>query len=116
MAAGGKSLYGALRNGLIHHYDPKLIVVDGHRIELGISWRREPHLSLRDGRLYLNVQQMATDLGAAFDSYEQALRADATLRDRLWCRRTREEQLCDPSEAEAWRGLLGSAAERGSRP
>lgn len=111
-----KSLYEALRNGLIHHYDPKSIVVDGQRIELAISWRREPHLSLRGSRLYLNVQQMAIDLGAAFKSYEQELRADATMRERFQqtARKDRETYVVDRSEAEAWRTLLGLTGERNS--
>ena len=73
-----KSLYDALRNGLVHHYDPKLIVVDGQRIELCISWRERPHLSIEGARFNLNVQRMAVDLRVAFDDYEQALRADSS--------------------------------------
>jgi hypothetical protein len=110
-----KSLYGALRNGLVHHYDPKLIVVDDRRVELCLSWRERPHLSLEGARLYLNVQRMADDLRRTFDDYEQALRADATLRDRFQStRKDREEHVSDQYEAEAWRALLGSAGKEGS--
>ncbi len=106
-----KSLYGALRNGLIHHYDPKVIVVDERRIELAISWRNEPHLSLRAGRLYLNVQQLAADLASAFENYERELRADPALRERLCdrVRKGREQNVPSQSrEAEAWRVLLAA--------
>ncbi len=78
-----KSLYHALRNGLVHHYDPKQIIVDGRRVECFVSWRERPHLSLEDARVYLNVQQMAIDLRRAFDDYDRALRADARLRDEF---------------------------------
>ena len=113
-----KSLYGALRNGLVHHYDPKLIVVDGRAVELVISWRQQPHLSLQGGRLYLNVQQMAADLRTAFDDYEHVLHADPALRDRFLQkgRKDREAHVHNYVEAEAWRALLDSACERSSHP
>jgi len=103
-----KSLYEALRNGLVHHYDPKVIVVDGRRIELCISWRERPHLSLQGARVYLNVQQMAVDLRGTFEDYEAVLRHDAALRDRFWRRAgTGEVHVYSPQEAQAWRELLG---------
>jgi hypothetical protein len=90
--------------------------VDGQRIELCISWRERPHLSLEGARLNLNVQRMAVDLRGAFDDYEQALRADSSLRDRFWQRaKERVMHVRNPAEAEAWRKLVFSEQATGTQ-
>ena len=62
------SLFDALRNGIAHGYATKTIVVAGSRVEIGVSWRERQHLSFDPigELLYLNVQQLAKDLEAAF--------------------------------------------------
>jgi len=44
----GKSVYDILRNGLVHRYDTADIRIEGKTIRLAISWRAEPHLSVKD--------------------------------------------------------------------
>jgi len=41
----GRTIYNALRNGLIHSYDTKYIIYDGKTIVLCISWGKKRHLS-----------------------------------------------------------------------
>ncbi len=107
-----KSLYAALRDGLVHGYDAKDILVDGRRVEITISWREEPHLTFSPDRqmLYVNVQQMASDLRAAFADYETLLRGDVTDRDHFITRRREGKELCPEGEQrDAWRALLNDA-------
>ena len=106
-----KSLFAALRNGLVHHWQAKRIVFEGGAIQLYISWRDHPHLEFADGCLYLNVPHMAADLRDAFDDYEKELRADPVLRDDLR-RRSHEpvQVVYDNHEVEAWRALMFSGA------
>jgi hypothetical protein len=37
------SLYDALRNGLVRAYEPQRLVINGHEIGLGLSWRQRAH-------------------------------------------------------------------------
>jgi len=103
-----KSLYDALRNGLVHAYETKRISVDGREIELLVSWRGRRHLSLDTGRVYLNVPRMADDLRRAFDDYDTTLRSDAAMRERFWKRseQDRVQPVGDRAEVAAWRELL----------
>src|SRR2546426_7151758 len=40
-----ESLYDALRNGIVHGYDTKFIIVASHRVEIVVSWKQHPHLT-----------------------------------------------------------------------
>jgi hypothetical protein len=115
-----QSLYDALRNGIVHGYATKRLIVNAHRIELSVSWRKERHLSLdaESGVLYLNVQQMATDLRDAFARYEDALRTDAAARRSFQSKRRKAREVQPQGEQKAaWLRLLGSAplSDRRSR-
>jgi hypothetical protein len=89
------------------------LIANGRRIVLSVSWRQEPHLSLDTGTgvLYLNVQQMATDLRDAFARCESVLRTDAAARRsfQIKRRKKREVQNLGEQEKAAWLGLLGPA-------
>jgi hypothetical protein len=39
-----QSLFDALRNGVVHGYATKTLIVNGRRIELSVSWREQQHL------------------------------------------------------------------------
>ena len=103
------SLFDALRNGIVHRYVTKAVVVDGTRIEINISWREKPHLNLdkQDGVLYLNVPTMAAQLRGAFDAYEIDLRAnEAACRRFVERHRKARESYPQGAELAAWRQLL----------
>ena len=102
------TLYNALRNGLVHTYETKTVLASGRQIELVLSWRERPHLTFEDDRLFLNVRDIVSGLGRAFNAFTQRLRDDAELRDRFWQRsqRARTLDVLDPRETEAWRRLL----------
>jgi hypothetical protein len=102
------SLFNALRNGVVHGYRTKAVVVDGRRLEISVSWRQMRHLSFDASRqtLYLNVQQMAADLRRAFEAYEDLLRSNAAARDTYLKRRRGAEVHPPAAQLEAWRRIL----------
>jgi len=106
-----ESLYGALRNGLVHGYEPKVIDLGAQRVKLALSWRERPHLSFSDEWLCLNVQEMARELRQAFVDYELRLREDSALRDGFRQRRARHRvhKVLGGDELAAWRALLGGS-------
>lgn len=109
----GRSLYDALRNGLVHRYEVKLLMVGGEEVEVSISWRERRHLSVEGARLYLDAERLVADLRRAFEHYEAALRAEPELRDRFveqWGRE-RVREVRTRAETDAWRELLERAPD-----
>jgi hypothetical protein len=56
-----KSLYRAVRGGLMHRYEARVIVVDGDAVGIAIAWRGERHVIDRD-RVYLSAERLVADL------------------------------------------------------
>lgn len=112
-----RCLFGLLRNGLVHRYDTADIRVEGRIIRLGLSWRAEPHLSIKkiDGvpNLVLNVTTLCADLFRAFAEYREELKTSAEARDRFFCT-YRETGTCDvsvPAQVAAWKAIAKDAFE-----
>lgn len=110
-----RSLFDLLRNGLVHRYDTADIRVEGRVIRLALSWRAEPHLSVKDidgvPNLILNVTKLCADLFSAFDEYREELKGSAEARDRFF-RTYRETGTFDvnvPAQVEAWKALVKDA-------
>jgi hypothetical protein len=106
-----RSLYDALRNGIVHGYATKALIVNGQRLELSISWREHRHLSFDavGGILYLNVQQMAADLHEAFTRYENVLRADAAARESFQRKRRKAREVHPQGDQKAaWLDVLNA--------
>jgi len=110
-----RSLFDIMRNGLIHRYDTANIRVEGRVIRLALSWRAEPHLSIKeiDGApsLVLNVTTLCADLFRAFDEYREELKTSAEARDRLF-RTYRETGTFDvnvPAQVAAWKAVVAGA-------
>ena len=104
-----QSLYDALRNGIVHGYATKAIVIDGRQVEIGVSWREQQHLSLdRVHRIvFLNVAAMADHLRHAFEHYEALLRSDTEARERFVRQRRRGRDVSPRGdELAAWKVLL----------
>ena len=114
-----ESLYDALRNGIVHGYDTKFIIVGSQRIEIVVSWRQHPHLTFLPGTtyLYLNIQTMAADLERALTKYKAELKTDPKLRDRFWqTMRDMSNEWDQPAQGKelgAWKELL--MHEKGDR-
>lgn len=106
----GKTIYDAVRNGLVHSYETKDIVVGGTRIRLGISRKEKPHLTFdaAEGILYLNVQQLTRDLLTAIDEYQDRLKDDENLRAafRKNMKSGKEVLIRDQKAVELWQSLL----------
>src|SRR4030067_600266 len=81
----GRTIYDALRNGLIHSYETKDIIYNGKTIVLCISWGKKRHLSFSADSntftIFLNVKTLKTDLRKAFSLYERRLQRDPDLRE-----------------------------------
>lgn len=108
----GQSLYGALRDGIVHGYDTMFIVVGSKRVEIVVSWRLYPHLTFGTGGayIYLNVQKMAEDLKTALEKYESELKADSKLRGRYFetmkKMKNKWEKRPSHKELQTWNALL----------
>ena len=111
----GKSVYDILRNGLVHRYDTADIFVEGRIIKLAISWREEPHLSVKDvggvPNLVLNAGTLCDDLFAQFADYRSELQQSPEARDRFHTeyRRTGVETITVPAQIAAWKEIVGDA-------
>jgi hypothetical protein len=112
-----KDVYDTLRNGLVHRYDAADILVEGKTIQLGISWRDEPHLSVKrsDGvpNLILNVTTLCADLFAQFADYHVDLRQSAEARDHFYTeyRSTGVKKIEGPAQVAAWKEIVPDAFE-----
>lgn len=110
-----KSIYDALRNGLAHSFSTKTVVNASEKpIELGISWSKEKHFSYESSRsvLFLNVQQLASDLRRAFGRYQSELQQSAELRHTFykWREKQRIYQVQNENERGKWSALLNQTA------
>jgi hypothetical protein len=107
-----KTLYEALRNGLVHGYTAHDIEFNGSRVELDIAWRETPHLSVEDKggkpHLTLNVHELCRRLSELIDRYRAELQAKADARDRFLRqdKRKRIETVHSPDEVRAWKALI----------
>ncbi len=110
-----KSLFDILRNGLVHRYDTADIRVDRQIIRLAISWRAEPHLSVKviDGvpNLVLNVTTLCADLFRAFADYREELKKSAEACDRFvrTYRETGTVEVTVPAQVAAWKAIVKDA-------
>jgi len=108
----GRSLYRALRDGIVHGYDTMFIVVGSRRVEIVVSWKLYAHLSFGNGgaHIYLNVEKMAEDLKAALEKYESELKTDSKLRERYFKTMKKMKQKWEkqpsPEELKTWNALL----------
>lgn len=108
-----KTLYEALRNGLVHGYDTKEIVFDGTSIGLMIAWKETRHLSVvpHGGKqcLVLNVQALSDRLSSEIDKFREELKQSPEARDKFFttCRRDERKEVHDV-EAIEWRSMMTS--------
>ena len=77
------ALYRAIRNGIVHLYETKLIRINSEKIDVVISWRMKPHFHLSaDGKqLFINVKDLARDFKAAVRRFEAELKVKPQLRE-----------------------------------
>src|SRR3569832_725611 len=56
-----KTLYKAIRNGLVHTYDTRLICLGTRELEVIISWGQKPHLHLSEygKQIYINIKHFS---------------------------------------------------------
>lgn len=107
------SLYDAMRNGIAHRYEPKTLCIGDKRVEIGISWKKKPHLRFSRNRkvVFLNIQTLAQQVFHMLDAYEQELKTDASLRERLHqSMKGKWEKKTKGGELEAWRKILSKTA------
>ncbi len=107
-------LYDALRHGLIHMYDPMIVMDAGEPVGFAVGWAGESrHMQLVSSDpklLYVNATSLASDLRRAFAEIELELRNDPELRDMFYKRdRKNRERHLDKSDAERWRAALKNA-------
>ena len=107
-----KTIYGVLRNGLVHRYDAADIKVDGKTVRITIAWKEHRHLSVEKMKsiphLVLNMKQLCHDLFLAFDEYRGELEKDGTARDHFFTtyRHGKVTEVKSVNEANAWQEIL----------
>jgi hypothetical protein len=107
-------LYDALRHGLIHGYDAKLIDDGTTKVAFAIGWHRkhsDRHMRfVEPGRLYIQAQTLVDGLRDAFAHIENELRADARLRDTFLVQANRDRVVhVTEHDAERWRTAVRNA-------
>ena len=80
-----RDIVDALRNGLAHTFDTKLVQVGGKQVELVVSWGAEEHLRSEADppRLYLNVRTMWEDLRQSLAACDGRLQSDPAWAERV---------------------------------
>jgi hypothetical protein len=97
-----RKLFDALRHGIAHWWDTKLLDVGKEKVELFVSWKNQRHLTISQGCLYLNAWTMWEDLQRALANYAADLEsnpqiAEASVEPQITC-------LTDsPEVLRAWR-------------
>ena len=107
------SLYDAMRNGIAHRYETKTLCIGDKPLEIGISWKKKPHLRFSRNRkvVFLNIQTLAQLVFEMLDAYEQDLKAEASLRERFYqSMKGKWEQKPKGAELEAWKRILSNGA------
>jgi hypothetical protein len=105
-------LYDAIRNGLVHVYETKTIVVGSRHLNVVISWRAKPHMHLSPSGsdIYVNVLQLAQDLKIAILRFEADLKVQDRLRNVFYqaMRKDREFHV-QPNTQQSWTDALAHA-------
>ncbi len=108
----GRGLYDAIRNGLVHVYETKTIVIGSRRLNVVISWRAKPHMHLSPSSsdIYVNVFQLAQDLKRALAQFETDLKAQQNLRNTFYeaMRKDREYHV-QQNDQQGWDSALAQA-------
>jgi hypothetical protein len=106
----GTVLADAVRNGLAHLYDTKLIDLDGKPIEVIVSWHELRHLAVDKPKhqIVLNVRTMWDDLCRALQKFEAQVRADPALRRAIIAnaKPNRVVTVAGAANLTAWRKLF----------
>ena len=104
-----KSLYEAIRHGIVHTYDTQLICVGPRELDVTISWGQKPHLHLSadEKHIYVNIKNLSRDFRAAMARYRSDLQQNSNLRETFEksMRRSRRMHLIR-SEAAKWEQCL----------
>jgi len=106
-----KTLYDALRNGLVHGYEAKDIEFNGSHVGLAIAWRETPHLSFKvvNGKpqLMLNMRDLCERLSEQIDVFRAELEGNASARDLFFTRWPKKRVLTvrAPEEIQVWKEL-----------
>jgi hypothetical protein len=109
-----RTLYRALRHGLIHAYEPKAVIVDGSPVTFEVAWQGHRHLTFPDENrdaLCIVAPKLVDGLREAFAAVEAELRADQIAR-AAFLKRDRKERVVEqhgPAEQAAWRQAVGTA-------
>jgi len=110
----GKTLYDALRHGIMHSYETKKVRIGNRLIDFGISWREKQHFSVdsEKSRIHINVPAIHSDLTQAFEAYVEDLKKNGQLRDnfRNMLRKDAETAPKDESEKKALLAYFNSAS------
>ena len=77
------ALYEAIRDGIVHSYDTKVICVGSRKVVVNISWGAMPHFHLSADRktIHINIKNLAADFKDAIKRFEADLKDKPDLRE-----------------------------------
>jgi hypothetical protein len=103
------ALYEAIRNGIVHSYDTKVICVGSRKIIVNISWGAMPHFHLSADRttIHINIRNLAADFKEAVKRFESDLKDKPDLRETFEkSMRKSREVLVQENEHVMWEQCL----------
>ncbi len=112
-------LYNAIRNGIVHVYDTKTIVIDSRRLSIVISWREKSHMYLSPSGtdVYVNVLQLARDLKSAITQFETELKSNESLRGTFYNAMTKDREFhVSRNDQKSWDNALANAPKISTQP
>ncbi len=110
-AALADKLYQAIRDGIVHSYDTKVICVGSQKITVNISWSEKPHFHLSPDRttLHINIRNLAADFKNALKRFEADLMDNPDLRKTFESRmRKSRELVVRGSDRKVWEQCLST--------
>ena len=103
------SLYEAIRDGIVHSYDTKIICVGSRKIIVNISWGAKPHFHLSQDRktIHINIKNLAADFKDALKRFEADLKNKPALRETFESSMRKSREISIPNNQRAgWEQCL----------
>jgi hypothetical protein len=111
-----RTLYDALRNGLIHRYEARVIATPGDDTAFQIAWTGSRHLTFTDNSrsvLCVVARDLVAGLHDAFAEVEEQLRTDPAAREAFYRNdgKGREHDIrLNTSQLRAWQQIRSAAS------
>ncbi len=110
-----RNLYDAIRDGIVHVYETKIIDIESRHVSILISWGAKPHLQLSPNQeeIYINIPTLAEDLRTFIARFEAELKTNSNLRDTFYKSMHRHRHLVlNQKEISKWSHVLSQVPKQ----